>query len=150
MALETGDVDGEPIRLDVTDATSVFYNVNNRNTRVGELATHLDDDWGVWYNRLNTQGSWKSLQFGLRLDNATFFAAPDPTQVSLDLLRERHGGTLPSTYTNDDAAFFAEKTTEASRDLTTRYTELALPVEVLRRLPRAAMSRRPWATSTRS
>jgi len=69
-ALETAPVGGEPVRIDLTEATSVIQNVDNRNTRPGDYATRIDDDWGFWYNRLNTQASWKNFQVGLRLDSA--------------------------------------------------------------------------------
>lgn len=125
-AVETAPVDGEPIRLDVTDATSVFYNVDNRNSRPGVTATRLDDDWGVWYNRLNTQGSWKQFQVGLRLDSAWFYTAPNPEATALTLLDERR--TNPNApYSADDARFFVQKTTEASRELATRYTSWLYP-----------------------
>src|SRR5262249_27080613 len=112
LALDTPDLGGQPVHLDLTAATSVYYNVDNRNGRGAGVARRLDDDWGVWYNRLNAQASWKSFQAGLRLDSAWFYAAPHPTDVGLDLLRDRHGGVLPPTYTSDDARFFVLKTTQ--------------------------------------
>lgn len=126
-ALETGAIGDEAVRLDVTDATSVFYNVDNRNSRPGSVTRRLDDDWGVWYNRLNGQASWKRWQVGLRLDSAVFRPVPDPTGTALDLLREQHGGTLPASYSSADATFFVQKTTEASRELATRYTSWLYP-----------------------
>ncbi|HEX3593762.1 MAG TPA: DUF6029 family protein [Polyangiaceae bacterium] len=125
-ALETPPVGGEPIRLDVTEATSVFYDVDNRNSRAGVTATRLDDDWGVWYNRLNTQASWKNFQVGLRLDSAWFYTAPNPTGTALTLLDERR--TNPgAAYSPTDAQFFVQKTQEASRELATRYTSWLYP-----------------------
>jgi hypothetical protein len=126
--VETAPVDGEPVRIDVTDATSVFYNVDNRNSRPGVTATRLDDDWGVWYNRLNTQASWKKFQVGLRLDSAWFYTAPTPEDTALTLLNERR--TDPNApYSSDDARFFLQKTTEASRELATRYTSWLYPAK---------------------
>jgi len=125
-ALETPPVGGEPMRVDLTEATSVFYNVDNRNSRTGVTATRLDDDWGVWYNRFNAQGSWQSFQVGLRLDSAWFYTAPDPTDTALTLLNERR--TNPrAPYGPDDARFFVQKATEASRELATRYTSWLYP-----------------------
>ncbi|HEX4339269.1 MAG TPA: DUF6029 family protein [Polyangiaceae bacterium] len=126
LALETPPVGGEPVHVDVTEATSVFYDVNNRNSRVGVTATRLDDDWGVWYNRLNAQGSWKNFQVGLRLDSAVFYTAPDPTDTALTLLGERRANPA-APYTPDDARFFVQKTQEASRELATRYTSWLYP-----------------------
>lgn len=127
LALETGKVGGEPVHLDVTEATSVLYNTDNRNSRPSSVVRRLDDDWGVWYNRLNAQASYGHFQAGLRLDSAWFYAAEGPTKTSLELLRERHGGTLPAAYTPDDATFFVQKTTEASRELATRYSSWIYP-----------------------
>jgi hypothetical protein len=126
-AIETGVIDGEPVRVDVTEATSVLYNVDNRNSQPASVLRRVDDDWGVWYNRLNAQASYRNFQAGLRLDSAWFYTARDPTTIGLDLLRERHGGTLPNAYTADDATFFVQKTTEASRELATRYTSWIYP-----------------------
>jgi hypothetical protein len=117
----------EPIRVDITEATSVFYNVDNRNTRAGDVARSVDDDWGVWYNRLNAQASYKKWQAGLRIDSAWFYTAKTPTEVSLDLLSLRHGGTLPASFTPSDATFFSLTTQAASRDLTTRYVSWIYP-----------------------
>jgi hypothetical protein len=126
-AVEAATSGGEPIRVDITEATSVFYNVDNRNTRPGDVTRSVDDDWGVWYNRLNAQASWKKWQLGLRVDSAWFYTAKTPTDVSLDLLALRHGGTLPSSFSQSDASFFALTTTAASRELTTRYVSWLYP-----------------------
>lgn len=126
VAAETGG-DGEPIKVDITEATSVFYNVDNRNTRAGDVSRAVDDDWGVWYNRLNAQASWKQFQAGLRLDSAWFYTAKTPTDVSLELLKLRNGGTLPSPPSASDASFFAATTTAASHELTTRYVSWLYP-----------------------
>lgn len=127
LAAETSDVGGEPVRIDVTDATSIFYNVDNRNTRLADVSRSVDDDWGVWYNRLNTQASWKTFQAGLRLDSAWFYTAPSAAGIALDQLKLRHGGTLPPTYTADDATFFVQQTTAASQELATRFMNWIYP-----------------------
>ena len=128
-AAEIGGAGNEPIRVDVTEATSVYYNADNRNSRPGSVPTHLDDDWGVWYNRLNVQGSWKSWQAGLRLDSAWFYTAPHPTETALTLLRERRGGSTNPEYTPEEGAFFSNKVTEASGELATRYTSWIYPAK---------------------
>jgi hypothetical protein len=71
---------GPPERLDLsfTEATSAFYNIDNRNTRTGDVTRRLDDDWGVWYNRLNAQASYGHVQAGLRLDSALFQSTATP------------------------------------------------------------------------
>jgi hypothetical protein len=126
-AVETGNVGGEPVRIDVTNASSVFYNVDNRNTRASDVSRRVDDGWGVWYNRLNTQASWKRFQAGVRLDSAWFYTAPTPTRVALDLLKLNHGGALPPTYSASDANFFELMTEKATGELTTRYVSWVYP-----------------------
>lgn len=126
-AVEAGKAGGEAIRVDITEATSVFYNVDNRNTRAGDVPRTIDDDWGVWYNRFNAQASWKKLQLGFRLDSAWFYTAKTPTDVSLELLALRHGGTLPSSFNQSDAQFFEATTREAAGQLTTRYVSWIYP-----------------------
>jgi hypothetical protein len=126
-AVEPAKAGGEPIRVDITEATSVFYNANNRNTRAGDITRTVDDDWGVWYNRLNAQASWKKWQAGLRLDSAWFYTAKTPTDVSLEALALRHGGTLPSTFDQSDADYFAATTMAASQELTTRFVSWIYP-----------------------
>ena len=126
-AVETAPVGGEPVRIDVTEATSVIQNVDNRNTRPGDYSTRIDDNWGFWYNRLNTQASWKNFQAGLRLDSAWFYTAPNATNTSLDLLAERRAGNPNAPYTADDARFFQLQMVNTTRDLTTRYTSWLYP-----------------------
>jgi hypothetical protein len=126
-AAGTANAGSEPIRVDITEATSIFYNANNRNSRAGDVSRSVDDDWGVWYNRLNAQASYKKWQAGLRIDSAWFYTAKTPTDVSLDLLALRHGGTLPSSFTPSDANFFSLTTQAASRELTTRYVSWIYP-----------------------
>jgi hypothetical protein len=128
-ATEGGPQDGERVQLSVTEATSAFYNVDNRNTRPGDVTRRLDDDWAVWYNRLNAQASYGHFQVGLRLDSAVFQTRVTPTSLALDLLREKHGGTLPATYDADDASFFVQKTEETSRELATRFTSWLYPAK---------------------
>lgn len=127
-ALETPPVGGQQVRIDITEATSLFYNVDNRNTRPGNGSTRLDDDWGVWYNRLNTQASWKNFQAGLRLDSAWFFSAPNATDVALELLNERRPDPN-APYTPEDARYFVQEATKASEDLSTRYTNWLYPAK---------------------
>jgi hypothetical protein len=128
-AFESADVDGAPVGVDVTATTGVLYNADNRNSRAGDVARRIDDDWGAYYQRLDTQAKWKNWAAGLRLDSALFYAVPSPTKVALDLLGERHGGALPASYSDDDVAFFLSKTAEASRELSTRYVDWLYPAK---------------------
>ena len=88
-ALEPGSIGDEPVRVDITDASSVIYNVDNRDSKPNQVSTRANDDWGLWYNRLNIQGSWGKWNAGLRLDNAWFYRSPYPEQIALDLVNER-------------------------------------------------------------
>lgn len=128
-ALDGPALAGRPVQIDVTNAGSVLYNADNRNSRPGSVVRRIDDDWGVFYNRLNVQASSGPFQLGLRLDSALFYATPDPTKVALDLTRERHGGALPDPVPGDAALFFVQKTTEASNELVTRYTSWTYPAK---------------------
>lgn len=127
--LEAGRLGGEPLRIDVTNATTASYHVNNRNTRAADVTRVADDNWGLFYNRLNTQLSWKSWQAGLRLDGAWFYTSPDPTSLSLRLLRRRGGGRLPTAYGPDDADYFLLKVDQASQELSTRYINWIYPAK---------------------
>jgi hypothetical protein len=62
-----------PVLVQLTDAASTLYNVDNRD------AERLNDDWGMFYNRLNLQATRGRFTLQLRLDNAWFFTSPSPS-----------------------------------------------------------------------
>ncbi|MCA9564073.1 MAG: hypothetical protein KC561_11325, partial [Myxococcales bacterium] len=64
-AFDAGTIDDEPVQLDVTNATSVLYNANNRDSRPNDVTRAANDDWGLLYNRLNLQASTGKWQLGL-------------------------------------------------------------------------------------
>src|SRR4051812_348884 len=69
-ALEPVDVFGKPVAFDITNTSTLSYNVDNRDTRPNQVATLANDDWGLFYNRLNVLANGGAWQAGLRLDNA--------------------------------------------------------------------------------
>ncbi len=124
-AIEPGELGGEPIRIDVTDATSIVYNVDNRDSKANQVNTRANDDWGVWYNRLNAQATWGKWTAGLRLDNAWYYRSPFPEGIALDLTEERGsppGGTPPPQY-------FRQKFQEAGEELSNRYINWLYPAK---------------------
>src|SRR4051794_1104706 len=91
-ALEPVDVFGAPVGLDITNTTTLSYNADNRDTRPNQVATLANDDWGMFYNRLNVLANGGAWQAGLRLDNAWVFDSPNATQIALDLYATRPVG----------------------------------------------------------
>ncbi len=124
-ALEPGSIGDEPVRVDITDATSIIYNADNRDSKPNQVSTRANDDWGLWYNRLNIQGSWGKWNVGLRLDNAWFYRSPYPEQIALDLVNERPStpGALP------DPIYFRQKFQEAGEELSNRYINWLYPAK---------------------
>jgi len=116
---------GVPISSDVTESTSVLYNFDNRDTRPNQVATRANDDWGLWYNRLNLQANSGAWQVALRVDNAWFYRSPNPTQIALDLVGSRPqspGGQAPPAY-------FRQKLDEAGVELSNRYINWLYPAK---------------------
>jgi hypothetical protein len=130
-ALEPGEIDGEAVRLDVSNSTSVLVTVDNRNTRVNDPSSLADDDWGLFYNRFNTQLDWSHFSAGVRIDSAGFFRRPNPTQVALDLTegRREEQGRAGGPYTDDDAQFFVQSLGAAGEELSNRYIHWTYPAK---------------------
>lgn len=115
-----------PVHLEITEATSVLYAWDNRDYAPNDVASLVNDDWGVWYNRLNVQASTGDFRFGLRLDNAWYFTAPDPTAVALELTERRpptNAGLPAPTY-------FRNKVYEAGGELSNRYINWLYPAKI--------------------
>jgi hypothetical protein len=124
-ALEPVDVLGTPVAFDVTESASVLYNFDNRDTRANQAASRANDDWGLFYNRINVLANGGAWQAGLRLDNAWFFRSPNPTQIGLDLV-----ATRPPTAGGSSApVYFRQKVQEAGVELSNRYINWLYPAK---------------------
>lgn len=124
-ALEPVEVLGAPIAFDITESASLLLNANNRDSRPNQVASRANDDWGLFYNRINVLANGGAWQAGLRLDNAWFFRAPNPTQIGLDLVDTRPqapGGAAPALY-------FRQKVQEAGVELSNRYINWLYPAK---------------------
>ena len=124
-ALEPVDVFGAPVALDITNSSSLSYNFDNRDTRPNQVATRANDDWGLFYNRINVLANGGAWQVGLRLDNAWFFRSPNATQIALDLVGSRPiaaGGASAPVY-------FRQKLQEAGAELSNRYINWLYPAK---------------------
>jgi len=127
-ALELGsDEHGQaPVLAEVTNASSVLYNVDNRDSRPREVASRANDDWGLFYNRLNLQATSGRWTLSTRVDSAWFFASPSPADIADDLARAEE---FPSAEARDD--FYRGKATEAGIELSNRYIDWTYPAKVL-------------------
>ncbi|MBK8994365.1 MAG: hypothetical protein IPM35_01240 [Myxococcales bacterium] len=122
LAIETGKLGDDEVHLDVTNATSALYNFDNRDSRPLDVPTRANDDWGMWYNRLNLQASWGKVTAGLRIDNAWFYRSPYPEAIALDVVETRPAGGGIS-----DAQLFRQKFNEAGAELSNRYINWVYP-----------------------
>src|SRR5450755_665827 len=124
-ALEPAEVLGVPVAFDVTESSTVAYNFDNRDTRANQVPTRANDDWGLWYNRVNVLANGGAWQVGVRIDNAWFFRYPNPTQIGLDLVNSRPadpGGASAPDY-------FRQKVNEAGVELSNRYIDWLYPAK---------------------
>lgn len=121
QALEPGSVAGTPVLLDVTESGSVTYNVDNRDSRQSQVATRVNDHFGLVYNRLSLQATAGSVSAGVRLDNVWFYTSPNATRVALDLASE---GEPPN-----DPSYFRSKLNEVGLELSNRYINWTYPAK---------------------
>jgi len=119
FALEPGSVAGQPVRVDVSESSSVYYNFDNRDSKRSQVATRVNDDFGLVYNRLSVQGTAGSLSVGVRVDNVWFYASPNATQLALDLTRD----AAPA----DEPGYFRNKLSEAGIELSNRFIAWMYP-----------------------
>ncbi len=125
LALEPVELLGEPVAFDVTESSTLLYNFDNRDTRANQVSTRANDDWGLFYNRINVQANGGAWQAGLRLDNAWFYRSPNATQIGLDLVNSRPqvaGGAAAPVY-------FRQKVDEAGVELSNRYINWLYPAK---------------------
>ncbi len=124
-ALEPVELFGAPVAFDVTESSTLLYNFDNRDTRPNQVATRANDDWGLFYNRINVQANGGAWQAGLRLDNAWFYRSPNATQIGLDLVSSRpasEGGAAAPVY-------FRQKVEESGVELSNRYINWLYPAK---------------------
>jgi Family of unknown function (DUF6029) len=124
-ALEPVDVFGTPVAFDITESSTLLYNFDNRDTRPNQVPTRANDDWGLFYNRINVLANGGAWQVGLRLDNAWFYRSPNATQIGLDLVNSRPaspGSAAPPVY-------FRQKVDEAGVELSNRYINWLYPAK---------------------
>jgi hypothetical protein len=114
-----------PTRVEITDALTVLTAFDNRDFRPSSVPTVVNDDWGVFYNRFHAEIDHGDFRFGFRVDNAWYFASPDPTEAALELVRTRpdEAGGL------SDPAYFRAKVNEAGGELSNRYINWIYPTK---------------------
>jgi len=123
-ALEPGKLGDDAVHVDVTNASSVLYNFDNRDTKPLDVQTRVNDRWGMWYNRLNLQASWGKLTAGVRVDNAWFYRSPYPEAVALDVVENK-----PAFVTDSDAQLFRQFHAAAGAELSNRYINWVYPAK---------------------
>jgi hypothetical protein len=119
LALEPGNVAGQPVLVDVSESSSVYYNFDNRDSKPSQVATRANDDFGLVYNRLSAQATVGSLSLGVRVDNVWFYASPNVTQLALDLTNAAQPDNRPS--------YFRGKLAEAGLELSNRFIDWVYP-----------------------
>jgi hypothetical protein len=122
-ALEPLRVGERPVLVEVTEATSVIYNADNRDTRSGDVPSVANDHAGFVYNRLNLSASSEPFRVSLRLDGAWFFASPSPDAIADELVSR-------SGFEGDARdELYAQKATEAGIELSNRYINWLYPAK---------------------
>jgi hypothetical protein len=121
LALEPGNVAGEPVLLDVNESSSVYYNFDNRDSKPSQVGTRANDDYGLVYNRLSLQATRGRLSLGLRVDSVWFYASPNATQLALDLTQEQNP--------REAAGYFRSKLREAGLELSNRFIDWTYPAK---------------------
>ncbi len=125
-AAERDAGESPPVQVDLTVDTTLSYAWDNRDFSPNDVATVVNDDWGVWFNRLHGQVTSGAFRFGMRLDNAWYFASPDPTSTALTLVENRPPapGALP------DPAYFRLKVHQSGEELSNRYINWIYPAKI--------------------
>src|SRR5688572_7594178 len=122
-ALEPLRIGERPVLVEVTEATSVIYNADNRDTRSGDVPSVANDQAGFVYNRLNLSASSEPFRVSLRLDGAWFFASPSPDSIADELVSR-------SGFEGDARdELYAQKATEAGIELSNRYINWLYPAK---------------------
>jgi hypothetical protein len=119
LALEPGKVAGQPVLVDVSESSSVYYNFDNRDSKPSQVATRANDHFGLVYNRLSAQATVGSFSLGVRVDNVWFYASPNVTQLALDLTNDAQ--------VDDRPRYFRGKLGEAGLELSNRFIDWVYP-----------------------
>ena len=119
---DAGKLGDQQLQVDVTNASSVIQNFDNRDTKPHQVTSVANDDWGVWYNRLNVQANSGLWNAGVRVDSAWFYTSPDPTALALELTELR--GAAPGA-----ADYFRLRLDEAGNELSNRYINWIYPAK---------------------
>lgn len=98
-AIDLPPIANKPVRLDLTHTNIFNWHFDNRNE------TPIDDNYGEWIQRLDTQLSWDRWSYGFRLDSAIYQLAP----------------TAPYLADGDSARFFAYQKQLVNRYQTSVY-----------------------------
>ena len=124
-AIEPGKLGDEEVRIDVTESSSVIYNFDNRDDAPHDVASRANDEWGMWYNRLNVQSTWGKWTVGVRVDNAWFYRSPYPESIAIELEADRPKppGSLPPPL------YFRQAFQAAGEELSTRYINWVYPAK---------------------
>lgn len=124
-ALEPVEIYGVPVAFEITESATFSYNIDNRDARPNQVATRVNDNWGLFYNRVNVLANGGAWRVGVRADNVWFFRYPNPTQIGLDLVNSR-----PATDGGASAPdYFRQKVSEAGVELSNRYIDWLYPAK---------------------
>ena len=125
-AVEPDSGTSTPVQVELTEDATVSYAWNNRDFAPNDLSTVVNDDWGVWYNRLHGQVTSGGFRFGMRLDNAWYFTSPNATEAAVTLTERRP----PVTGGLSDPAYFRLKLQQTGEELSNRYINWMYPAKV--------------------
>lgn len=126
-ASESARVDAPPgsaALVELTDASSVLYNFDNRDTRPGQVASVANDNWGLFYNRLNLQATSGHLTLSVRADNVWFYSSKSPQSIASELARR-------ASFADEGAraGFYSDKINESGIELSNRYINWVYPAK---------------------
>ena len=107
--------------VELTDASSVLYNFDNRDTRRGQVGSVANDHFGLFYNRLNLRATSGKLTLSLRADTAWFYASRTPEEIADELSR-----LSPA---EADSDYRLRKLTEAGIELSNRFINWSYPAK---------------------
>jgi len=126
-AAEPAASEPAPVQVELTEDATVSYAWDNRDFQPNDVASVVNDKWGVWYNRLHGQVTSGAVRFGMRLDNAWYFTSPDPTATALTLVENRPAspGGL------SDPAYFRLKVQQSGEELSNRYINWLYPAKIV-------------------